>query len=167
MQIRTEQVNDVPRIHAINEAAFGSSTVANIVDALRSDADDVLSLVAEEDGEVVGHIMFSRVRLDGSADVRAMALAPLAVLPERQRTGIGTALVRAGLEECHRLGTDAVFVVGHPTYYPRFGFKSASGLGFTCEFEVTDEAFMVAELTAGILTGRTATVHFHTAFNEN
>jgi putative acetyltransferase len=164
MLIRTEQPMDVPKIRAINRAAFDTATEADIVDVLRSDAEHVLSLVAEEDGEIVGHIMFSTVQLIGAADVRAMALAPMAVTPERQRAGIGSALVRAGLEQCQRMGIDAVFVVGHPTYYPRFGFKPASSLGLVCEFEAPDEAFMVAELVSGILEGKTATVYFHPAF---
>jgi putative acetyltransferase len=166
MRIRTEQVMDIPKIDAVNRAAFASATEAAIVDVLRSSAENVTSLVAEEDGEILGHIMFSPVQLIGAADVCATALAPMAVTPDRQRAGIGSALVRAGLEECRRLGIDAVFVVGHPTYYPRFGFKSASSLGFVCEFDVPDEAFMVAELMAGALDGKTATVHFHPAFKE-
>ena len=166
MQIRAEQIGDISKVHAINRAAFDSATEALIVDRLRSGADKVISLVAEEAGEIVGHIMFSPVQLTGAADVKAMALAPMAVAPERQRTGIGSALVRAGLEQCQRLGIDAVFVVGHPTYYPRFGFKPASSVGFTCEFDVPDEAFMVAELAAGSLDRKTGTVHFHLAFKE-
>ena len=164
MVIRAETVMDIPRIYAINRAAFDSATEADVVDVLRSSAEKVISLVAEEDGEIVGHIMFSPVQLIGAADVRAMALAPMAVTPERQRAGVGSALVRAGLEECQRLGIDAVFVVGHPTYYPRFGFKSASSVGFVCEFEVPSEAFMVAELVQGVLDRKRATVHFHPAF---
>jgi putative acetyltransferase len=166
MRIRMEQVMDVPKIHAINRDAFDSATEADLVDALRSSAESVISLVAEEDGEIVGHIMFSPVQLTGAADVRAMALAPMAVTPERQGAGIGSALVRAGLEECRCLGIDAVFVVGHPTFYPRFGFKSASSAGFVCEFDVHDEAFMVAELVDGVLDGKRATVHFHPVFKE-
>lgn len=102
MHIRTEQVMDIPKIHAINRAAFASTTEADIVDVLRSAAENAMSLVAEEDGEILGHIMFSPVQLIGAAGVRAMALAPMAVTPERQRAGIGSALVRAGLEECQR-----------------------------------------------------------------
>jgi putative acetyltransferase len=166
MRIRTEQVMDAPKIHAINRAAFDSATEADVVDVLRSSVANVVSLVAEVDTEIVGHIMFSPVELSGAADVRAMGLAPMAVTPERQRAGIGSALVRAGLKECQRLGIDAVFVVGHPTYYPRFGFKPACSVGFVCGFEVQDEAFMVAELKAGVLDGKTATVHFHPAFKE-
>jgi putative acetyltransferase len=166
MLIRAEQVMDVPKIRAINRAAFDAVTEADVVDVLRSGAQGAISLVAEEDGEIVGHIMFSPVQLTGATGVRAMALAPMAVTPRRQRAGIGSALVRAGLEECQRLGIEAVFVVGHPTYYPRFGFKSASSVGFACEFDVPDEAFMVAELVAGVLDGKTATVHFHRAFKD-
>ena len=166
MLVRPEQVTDVPMIRAINRAAFDSTTEADVVDRLRTDAENVISLVAEEDGEMLGHIMFSPVRLTEAADLRAMALGPMAVTPDRQRAGIGSALVRAGLEACQRRGIDAVFVVGHPTYYPRFGFKSASIVGFACEFNVPDEAFMVVELAAGGLHGKTATVHFHPAFNE-
>ena len=167
MLIRTEQVMDVPMVNAINRAAFDSATEADLVDVLRSGAADVISLVAEEDGEIVGHIMFSPVQIIGAAaNVRAMALAPMAVIPERQRAGIGSALVRAGLKECQRLRIDAVFVVGHPTFYPRFGFKPASSVGFVCEFEVPDEAFMVTELVPGILDTEPATVRFHAAFKE-
>ena len=165
MRIRTEQALDVRKIDAINRAAFDSAMEADVVELLRC-AENVISLVAEEEGEIVGHIMFSPVQLTGAADVRAMALAPMAVAPERQRAGIGAALVRAGLEECQRLGIDAVFVVGHPTYYPRFGFKPAASVGFVCEFEVPDEAFMVAELVTRALDGKMATVHFHPAFKE-
>ena len=166
MLIRTEQAMDFSKIHTINRVAFDSATEADVVDVLRSGAENVISLVAEEDGEIVGHIMFSPVQLTGAADVRAMALAPMAVTPQRQRAGIGSALVRAGIEECQRRGIDAVFVVGHPTYYPRFGFKPASSVGFACEFDVPDEAFLVVELVAGVLDGKTATVHFHPAFKE-
>src|SRR5262245_55708555 len=126
MLIRHEEAADVPIVRAVNLAAFGSPIEANIVDALRSAAVRTLSLVAEDAGEIAGHIMFSPVDVAGAADLNAMALAPMAVTPARQRTGIGSALVRAGLAECRSAGVHAIFVVGHPTYYPRFGFQSAS-----------------------------------------
>ena len=166
MRIRLEQTKDVPKIYAVNQGAFGSNTEASLVDALRGRASEVVSLVAEVGGDVVGHIMCSPVQLAGADAVRAMALAPMAVAPGHQRAGVGSALVRAGLEECRRLGVDAVFVVGHPSYYPRFGFRRASGVGMACEFDVPDDAFMVIELVAGALSGRRATVHFHPAFRE-
>jgi putative acetyltransferase len=166
MRIRREEVQDIPRIRAVNIAAFGSATEANIVEHLRSDARDVVSLIAEQSGEVIGHIMFSPVRVIGAPDLHAMGLAPMAVIPQRQRTGIGSELVRAGLEKCRRLGAGAVFVVGHPSYYPRFGFSPASGFGFKCEFDVPDEVFMVAELFPGALAGQSGLVHFHEAFRD-
>ena len=164
MQIRFEQATDIPAVHVLNRGAFESPTEADLVDALRTRAEDVISLVAEEQGDVVGHILFSPVTLPGTAPLRAMALAPMAVRPARQRAGIGSALVRRGLEECRRRGVAAVVVVGHPEYYPRFGFERASGFGIACEFDVPDDVFMAIELVDGSLRGKTGTVHFHEAF---
>jgi len=166
MHVRAEEPADIPAVHAVNRAAFGSLAEATLVDALRGQA-DVLSLVAEEDGHVVGHIMSSPVRLSGAEDVRAMALAPMAVAPARQRAGIGSALVRDGLVRCREQGVAALFVVGHPEYYPRFGFSRASGFGFTCEFDVPDEVFMALELAPGALRGRTGQVFFNEAFRAS
>ena len=163
MHVRVEAPADIPHVHTVNRAAFESSTEATLVDALRMQP-DVISLVAEEDGHIVGHIMFSPVRLTGADDLRAMALAPMAVAPARQRAGIGAALVRDGLARCRQQGVDALFVVGHPDYYPRFGFTPASGFGITCEFDVPDEAFMAVELAPGALRGRTGRVFFNEAF---
>jgi putative acetyltransferase len=164
MRIRMEEAADIPRIHAVNLAAFESATEATLVDALRVQAVDAISLVAEDDRDIVGHIMFSPVRLTGADDIRTMALAPMAVIPERQRAGIGAAMVRDGLAQCRRRGVEAVFVVGHPAYYPRFGFTLASSFGIACEFEVADEAFMAVELVAGVLRGKAGTIFFHQAF---
>lgn len=167
MRIRREETADVPEIRAVNVAAFGSPTEARIVDALRAGGRNVISLVADEDGRILGHIMFSPVQVAGAPGVRAMALAPMAVIPGRQRTGIGTALVKTGLEECRASGAAAVFVVGHPAYYPRFGFAAASGAGFTCEFDVPDDAFMVLALVPEALAGQSGTVLFHEAFRTS
>ena len=166
MRIRREESQDVQRVRTVNIAAFGTGAEAHIVDTLRSDVADHISLVADDHGEVVGHIMFSPVRAAGAPDLRAVALAPMAVIPTRQRTGIGSALVRAGLDECRRSGTGAVFVVGHPAYYPRFGFSPASHFGFTCEFDVRDEVFMAAELIPGVLAGGSGIVYFHEVFRD-
>ena len=163
MHIRTEEAIDIPAIREVTRAAFDSALEPTLVDALRSNATGVISLVAVDEGGVVGHIMFSPVQLTGNDGLRAMALAPMAVMPPRQRSGIGSALVRAGLAECTRRRVDAVFVVGHPEYYPRFGFTRASVAGIGCEFDVADEAFMVVELVPGSLKGRTGTVRFHEA----
>jgi len=95
-----------------------------------------------------------------------MGLAPMAVLPAKQRQGIGTALVRAGLEECRRLSFEAVIVLGHADYYPRFGFVPASRYGLTCEYDVPDDVFMVLELSAGTLEGRSGVIRYHAAFGD-
>ena len=166
VRIRAETVTDIQHIHRVNEAAFGSPVEATLVDALREDVRDAISLVADDAGAVVGHIMFSPVRVEGAPHIRAMGLAPMAVLPDRQRTGIGSALVRAGLAECARRGVEAVFVVGHPPYYPRFGFMPASTFGIACEFDVDDDAFMVIELVANALKETKGTVYFHEAFRN-
>lgn len=165
MEVRREEPRDRVAVRHVNELAFGSPTEANIVDVLRSDA-SAISLVADAEGQVVGHITFSPVRVEGAPEVSALALGPMAVLPDRQRTGIGTTLVRAGLEQCRRSGVGAVFVVGYPSYYPRFGFDAAAKSGFSCEFDVPADVFMVVELIPGTLAGRTGTVHFHEAFRN-
>ena len=110
--------------------------------------DPLLSLVAVQDHKVVGHILFTPVaiRRDDAAPVPALALAPLAVLPRHQRTGIGSCLVRQGLTACRRRNERLVIVVGHPDYYPRFGFQPARPLGLEVPFAVSDEAFMVCDL---------------------
>jgi putative acetyltransferase len=167
MQIRFERTVDAPRIHDVNQAAFGSATEADIVDALRATGVELISLVAEEDGDIVGHILFSPVTITGVAGLRAMALAPMAAIPDRQRHGIGSALVHAGLEECRRRRVEAVFVIGHPEYYPRFGFTRASGFGVSAEFDVPDDAFMALELIDGAMRGQTGVVHFHEVFRTS
>jgi putative acetyltransferase len=163
--IRDEAETDRRAIHALNRAAFGGAAEADLVDALREQVDPLISLVAEEGGTIVGHIMFSPVDLPGHPAVRIMGLAPMAVSPACQGPGIGSALVRAGLERCRELGAGAVVVLGHPDYYPRFGFSRASTFGIGCPYDAPEEALMVIELQAGQLEGALGTVHFHGAFD--
>ena len=165
MLIRVEEENDQAGVHAVNVSAFDTPTEAYLVHAVREEADPVVSLVAEVSGGVVGHIMFSPVTLSTHPDLKLMGLAPMAVAPEHQRKGIGSALVQAGLEECKKLGFVAVVVLGHPEYYPRFGFSTASQYGIDCEFEVPAEAFMAMELQPGALSGRHGRVKYHAAFS--
>ena len=120
MPIRAEEQLDRAGVRAVNVAAFETALEANLVDALRDQAEPIVSLVAEDDGVIVGHIMFSPVSLSGHPALHIMGLAPMAVSPARQRKGIGSALVRAGLERCRRLGIGAVVVLGHPAYLPTF-----------------------------------------------
>lgn len=166
MIIRAEQLKDHASVRAVNASAFETTAEASLVDALREQAHQVVSLVAEEGGSVIGHIMFSPVSLSGHPELRIMGLAPMAVAPEHQRKGIGSALVRAGLEQCRQLGFGAVVVLGHPSYYPRFGFLPSAHFGIGCEYEAPEEAFMLVELQPGFLDGATGTVRFHAAFKE-
>jgi putative acetyltransferase len=165
LTIRSETPLDVEAIHAVNAAAFGTRAEADLVDALRDRADPIVSFVADEDGSIVGHILFSPVTLSNHADLRIMGLAPMAVLPSHQRRGIGSSLVRAGLERCcTQLGCAAVVVLGHRDFYPRFGFVPASRFGISCTYDVPDDVFMALELTADALRGRSGTIGYHTAF---
>jgi putative acetyltransferase len=164
--IRTEEETDSAAVRAVNEAAFERAAEADLVDALRAQAQPVVSLVAEEGGAVVGHIMFSPVSLPNHPSLKIMGLAPMAVAPEHQRKGIGSALVRAGLERCKELGFGAVVVLGHPEYYPRFGFAPSASHGLGCEYPVPEEAFMVLELQIGYLRGASGKVKYHAAFSN-
>lgn len=166
MLIRAEEHNDRAAVHAVNAAAFDTEAEANLVDALRARAQPCISLVAEEHNAVVGHIMFSPITLANRPELRIMGLAPMAVTPSRQRSGVGSALVRAGLEQCRRLGFGAVVVLGHPAFYPRFGFSRADQFGLASEYESPPEAFMAIELAPHYLDDVAGTVKYHEAFGE-
>ena len=165
LAIRPETAEDRFAIRAVHEAAFESTLEADIVDSVRDDCDTVLSLVAQQQGEIIGHILFSAVTVTGYPGARFMGLGPMAVIPDEQRKGAGSALVKAGLEACRQSGVEALVVLGHPDFYPRFGFEPASRYGMTCQFDVPDEAFMVIALTSGALGGRAGKVVYHEAFS--
>jgi putative acetyltransferase len=166
MLIRAEERSDWPAVHAVNVSAFEAPVEANHVDSLREQAQPLVSLVAEDGGTIVGHIMFSPVSLSSDPAIRIMGLGPMAVAPTHQRKGIGSALVRAGLEGCRQLGFGAVVVLGHPGYYPRFGFVPSSRFGIGSEYEVPEDVFMVLELQPGFLGGASGTVKYHAAFSN-
>lgn len=166
MLVRPEQFTDHSAIHALTVAAFGTPAEANLIDRLRRDADPCMSLVAEVDHQIAGHILFTPVIVRTHPSLRMMGLAPMAVASPLQRRGIGSVLVRDGLEACAQLGYGAVVVLGHPTYYPRFGFQRAINFGLTCEYDVPPEAFMVVELQAEFLRGVTGVVSYHPAFAD-
>jgi putative acetyltransferase len=150
-------------IRAVNEAAFGGSEEADLVDKLRGDEHALLSLVAELDGGIVGHILFSRISIGTSTGlVSAVALAPLAVHPDHQRKRIGGLLVQHGLELLRGRGEKIVIVVGHPDYYPRFGFSTDKAKLLQGPFP--SEAFMALELSVGALDGIQGTVIYPPAF---
>ena len=162
LRIRPETPADREAVHALNTAAFGQPDEADLVDRLREQARPYLALVAEDAGEIVGHIAFSPVTVEGATEV--LGLAPMAVHPDRQRSGIGSALVRAGLRACAEADGVAVVVLGHPAYYPRFGFAPAHTFGLACAYDAPTEAFMALELTPGALAAATGVVHYHPAF---
>ncbi|POR00847.1 hypothetical protein AU468_09370 [Alkalispirochaeta sphaeroplastigenens] len=166
MIIRDEREDDIGAVRVINEAAFGSSAEADLVDTLRSQVRPVISLVAEEDSRVIGHIFFSPVILDTRQDLKLMGLAPMAVMPGHQRGGVGSALVAQGLEECGDRGAGAVTVLGHPAYYPRFGFLPSMRFGIRSEYPVPDEVFMIKELIPNYLHDYRGTIRYHQAFRD-
>jgi len=166
MRIRDEEERDRAAVREIVSTEFDTGAEADLVDALRDEAEPCISLVAEEDGTVVGYAMFSPVTVDEHPDAKIMGLAPLVVLYDYQGRGIGSALVHAGLERCRALGVLGVVVVGHPDYYPRFGFGPASRFGLRCEYDVPDEAFLALELVPGALAGKAGTVRYHAAFGR-
>lgn len=167
--IRPERPQDHAAVREVNERAFERAAEADLVERLRRTADPTLSLVAEEEGRVIGHIFFSPVEIETGGRSHAltvMALGPMAVLPERQRRGVGSRLVRRGLRACRQMGSQAVVVLGHPHFYPRFGFRPAKPQGLRSEYDVPAEVFMVLELQPGVLAGLNGTVKYHGAFRK-
>ncbi len=162
VEVREERPADAPAVYAVNAAAFETDAEARLVDALRANGGLVLSLVAEVDGRVQGHVAFSDVTVtaaDGNVH-RGVGLAPVAVAPQAQRQGVGGALIRAGLERLRGLGVPFCVLLGHPSYYPRFGFQPASRFGLRWTRPVRDEAFMALALRDAGLTGVEGTVRY-------
>jgi putative acetyltransferase len=167
LSVRAERHEDFIRIDEIEELAFGRPGEARLVRSLRVDATPFLSLVASYADVPVGHIFLSPVEIEDSpAAPRCAGLAPLAVHPDEQGKGVGAALVRAALVECPRLDWQAVFLLGAPPYYSRFGFELAAPHGLHYESEVFDSAFQVLEIESGALDGVRGRVRFHRAFDE-
>jgi len=169
IEIREEQPDDIQVIREINVCAFGQPQEADIVDKLRTFCNDVLSLVAiTEDNHVVGQIFFSpAIIVQGKEKtVEGVGLAPMAVFPEYQRQGVGLRLVKAGLAILKDRGCPFVIVLGHPEYYPRFGFKRASCLNILSEWDVPDEAFMILVLNESKIKEIKGLAKYRPEFNE-
>ena len=161
--IREEQPHDGEQIRMVNQAAFGRGDEADLVDRLRAEGAVLLSLVAEVDSQIVGHILFSRMTVETEqGPVGAVSLAPMAVLPGHQRRQIGSQLVRRGLTELGARGERIVIVLGHKEYYPRFGFSPEKARHLASPFP--PEAFMALELSPGALAGIHGAVRYPPAF---
>lgn len=166
--IRHELPEDAPAISEVLLQAFAQDGESRLVNALRDDGNinPELSLVAVHDDRIIGHILFCPITIvSGTVETPALALAPLGVHQDYQCRGIGAALIEAGLEECRRLGHRIVIVVGHPGYYPRFGFTSARDSRITAPFPCRDEVFMALPLKPGALDGIGGMVRYPVAFD--
>jgi putative acetyltransferase len=144
IEIREERPSDLAAIRVINRRAFGQEQEGNIIDALRFNGAALVSLVATLNGRPIGHIIYSPASVGGV--MTGAALGPMAVLPEYQRQGAGSKLVEAGNRKIKELGYPFIIVLGHPAYYPRFGFEPARNHGIHCEWDVPDDVFMVMVL---------------------
>lgn len=165
--IRPERQADISTIERIQQLAFEQPSESELVKALRNKGAATLSLVAETDGQLTGHILFSPVTIEGcEQSVRTLGLGPLAVLPTHRGKGIGSQLIRQGLEQCRLDGWQIVVLVGEPDYYSRFGFIPALPQGLKCEFNVPPEAWMVCELQNGALASTKGLVRYDPEFSK-
>lgn len=164
MEIRPEQQGDWPAVGRLYREAFIGDYEAELIDELRAAGAAPIVLVATEDGALIGHILFAdlSVQVDGRA-VSSLALAEMAVDAGLQRSGVGSRLVAAGLEAAREMHIEAVLVLGHPTYYPRFGFSAQRARHLRTSFRGGD-AFMALELKQGALDGRDGEVRYHPGF---
>jgi putative acetyltransferase len=166
--IRQETPADIPAIFEVNYQAFAHYDEARLVDALRDARvfNPELSLVAVDGDRIIGHIMFPPITIESpQAITHAIALSPLVVHPDYQCLGVGAALVEEGLNVCRTLGHRIVIVIGHPGYYPRYGFRSARANGIVAPFAVADDVFMVLALDPGALDGIQGMVKYPEAFD--
>ena len=169
VHIRPETESDQDAIREINEQAFGRPLEANVVKKVRQSANFVpeLSLVAEYDGQIIGHVLFSELTVVGESRAwTVLALGPIAVRSEFQKQGVGGQMIQAGFERAVALDYGVVVLIGHPAYYPRFGFMPANHFGLKCAIPVPDDVFMAYLLRPDGLDGIQGTVVFPPAFDE-
>lgn len=167
--IRPETPADYARVREINLAAFETSTEADLVDAMRDTPEYVpdLSLIAEVDGRILGHALFSEVTVEqDTGECRALSLGPIAVFPDHQSRGIGTALMEAGHQRGREMGYPFVVLIGHPWYYPRFGYVPARQHGLETIWDAPDEVFMVCELQPGSLKHAAGRIRYPVPFQQ-
>jgi len=165
--IRKEQRGDEEQIRLVNTCAFGQPAEADVVDTLRKACPEGVSLVAVCEDKIVGHILFTPAVIEAKEkEIGGMGLAPMSVQPEFQRQGIGAKLVQAGLDEMRKAQQPFVIVLGHPEYYPRFGFARASRYGIISQYDnVPDEAFMILVLDKGALKGALGIAKYRAEFD--
>ena len=161
LRVRAERAGDADAIRSLLDRTFDGEIEGRIVDALRVNQALLCSLVAERDGEILGHIAFSPASL---GQLTGAGLGPMAVRPDHQRGGIGAALLNAGLEHLVKAACPFVIVVGHAEYYPRFGFVPASRHGVRCEWELPDEVFMIRVLDAAAMQDATGLARYRPEF---
>lgn len=166
MIVRTEKREDFAAVQAIHLSAFPEDAESKLINRLRKNASPIVSMVAEDNEQLVGHILFSPVTLDSSTSLKLMGLAPMAVLPSKQRQGIGSALVEAGLAQCRLIQCGAVAVLGHPDFYPKFGFKPSTDFAIKSEYDVPAEVFMMVELEKAYLQGCSGIISYHEEFKD-
>jgi putative acetyltransferase len=167
IQLCEETPEEIEAVRAVNQAAFARIQEAGLVDKLRKNSRDLLSLVAIAEERVVGHILFSPVVISGTAgSVEGAGLGPVAVAPEFQRQGIGAALIKAGIRRLEQKKSPFIVVLGHPEYYPRFAFAPAMIRGIRCEWEVPEEAFMILVLDPVIMKNVQGTARYRPEFSD-
>lgn len=166
MIVRDATPADDDAVRLVNKAAFGRPDEAALVEQLVGIVSPCVNLVADLVGAIRGHILFTAVEVDCEDGTRwsAMGLGPMAVTPEHQREGIGTALIKEGITRCAADDCPAVFVLGHPEYYPRFGFEPASTIDCRTKWDVPDGVFMVHVLDETKVRG--GLVRYHKAFDS-
>ncbi|MDU5110211.1 MAG: N-acetyltransferase [Clostridium sp.] len=174
LTIREEEIKDYNEVKKVVEESFKTAEFSdkdehNLVRRLRNSNEFIkeLSLIAEEENEILGYVLLTKALIKGeSTSYETLALAPLAVLPKHQKSGIGKNLMNKAIERAKELGYKSIVVLGHENYYPKFGFEKASKYGVKAPFEVPDEAFMILELLPGGLNGVSGIVKYSKAFFE-
>jgi putative acetyltransferase len=167
MNIRDENISDKEDIWALESEVFETAAEANLVNALRNSGCEFISLVAETENKIVGHILFTPVELTGCDNrLKIMGLAPMAVMSQYQNGGVGSSLIKAGLERCRSSGYDAVVVLGYPNYYTKFGFVPSIKYRIRSEYDVPAEVFMILELVPNALKNQHGIIKYHKAFDN-